>query len=228
MIAIFAKSPAQNKNIDKTDFWSDYLINKRPRDFFKGINQIIYYPSHLLSLTKNSLISRTLSAFSGAYNAFNLLDFFENVNDLRNSFYRKDVKKGVKSLDEACVDVVGSFADSMYWISATKIFALTALASNIFSGINGSTLLYSCSKHFVRDVKALHTDKDIKSDENKKNIQLWKIAKDIAYLALGALMMAGAYLTTSVFVPYMVYTSSITVIANANIYYLQNQGDITS
>ena len=197
---------------EKIDWVKEFWVDKRPRDFFKSVNHILFALGEMFSYSNNHAMKTAIKSFSNLSNGFNSLDLVENVNDLRNRLFGKNNK----DLTVALSDVVNSSADTISWFSSSNIIKISAYASNILTGAVGVTLTYSFLRNTIDIMNTLAT---VKMGKYSRNIKEWELSKSIAYLAMGILVTFGSMYGFASLAPFIVLCSSITLISNAAIFY---------
>lgn len=199
---------------DPIDLSVNYFTNAKPREFFKGLHQIFFWNKHITG--KDAVAFKTaLAAFSKVFDAFNFLDLMDNLNNLRNYFFKKDVK----DLSLLLSDTANSAAETTLWLSATTgIVSLSVKAISYTSLISGATLMFSFVKYAYNDITEL-LSKPLNNDQ--KNVKMLCIAKDIALFAIGALVFISCF-GLPLMVPMLATCGAITVISNYAIYMIEN------
>lgn len=200
---------------DFLDIASNYFVNVKPREFFKTIHQMVFWNKYLTGKEAQSLTTG-IKTFMGVFDAFNILDVMDNVNNLRNHMLGKDVK----DLSLLVSDTVNSVCETTTWLAITT--GIISLSANTLSWVmsgSGITLMFSFAKNTVKEIKDL-IKRPLTKDE--KNIKMFTIAKNIALFAIGVILFACGWFGYPLRISLLTFLGSVTIISNFAIHLIEN------
>lgn len=195
------------------------FFNKSPREIFKTLNSLTVANKHRTGI-ENASTKAGLDIYPKLFDAFNLLDFMDNVKDVKNHLSGKVASKDVTSLAS---DTVNSGAETTAWCSSVGLVSLSAYTSSWVTSISGATLMFSFGKRILNNLS------DLKKPENKDAIKakferkntLWNLAKNIALFAIGVILFTCGWFGYAMFTNLITIASTVTVVAAFKLYQLK-------
>lgn len=213
MTAAVGAQSVQKK--DLLDLTTSYFTTAKPREFFKSLNQVFFWNKYLTG-KETFAIGAGLSIFPKIFDAFNVLDLIDNVNNLRNHLLGKDVK----DLSLLVSDTINSACDTVSWFSVSAgIVSLSSLVLDFMMIGSGVTMMYSFARHSITSIKELI---NTALDKNEKNIKMFEVAKNISLFAIGLLVFISGWFGLPLMIPLVTVFGAVAVISNFAIYMIQN------
>jgi hypothetical protein len=217
---------------DRLDYVSDYFVNKAPDKLFKTIHLLIgEWPKYLMSSTSKA-IANSAKVFGNVVGAFDIKDFFENINNLRNRI----LNKTKDSVSVAAADVYYEAHFAAEFLVNSNIISIAASTMQTSALLAGITLSYSfgmksidnLSNYFkVADIKTTN-DKDLLLKNASLNYHLAKLVKSVSFLAMGIMLTYSAIYAAILPASYMLFASTAALISSFAIAYFEGKYNFPS
>ncbi|NGX55789.1 MAG: hypothetical protein K1060chlam5_00016 [Candidatus Anoxychlamydiales bacterium] len=191
---------------DSIDKVQNYFVNMQPANLFKSLHLLIGEWPKYLSSVNSRIISNSAKAFGNVINAFDLVDFFENVNILRNRL----LNKTTDAITIAAADVYYEAHFALEFLINSNIATVAATTMQNSSIIAGITLAYSFGAKSIENL----TEYQKEVNETKKNIALAKLVKTVALCAMGVLLAYSSIYSTIIPAPYMLILSTSALVSS--------------
>jgi hypothetical protein len=217
---------------DKIDYVSDYFVNIAPDKLFKSLHLLIgEWPKYLMS-SSSKVAANSAKAFGNVVGAFDIKDFFENANTLRNRI----LNKTNDSLSIAIADVYYEAHFAAEFLVNSNIISIATSTMQTSALLAGITLSYSFGMKSFENLSNYLRVNDIKADSKKDvifknaslNYHLAKLVKSISFLAMGIMLTYSIIYAAILPVSYMLFASTTALVSSFTIAYFEGKYNFPS
>jgi hypothetical protein len=199
---------------DKVDYVSEYFVNS-PDKFFKSLHLFIgQWPKYLIN-SSSKVVVNSAKAFGNVVGAFDIKDFIENANALRNVLW----KKTNDSLSIAIADVYYEAHFAAEFLVDSNIVSIAASTMQTSTILAGITLSYSFGMKSYENLSNYFRV----SGFNNKNYHLANLVKSVSFLAMGIMLTYSTIYAATLPASYMLFASTTALLASFAIAYFDEK-----